>query len=209
MDRVLGVDACKTGWVGIALGEAVDAYYAETIADLVAKAGSVCLVAVDMPIGLPDIGCREADVRAREEIGGMWLSVFMTPTRAAIDAPDYASANERNRDLDGGGISKQAYSLRTKLLEVDRWVRETPHEVVEVHPEVSFAKLNGQPLVARKKTWAGAAHRRRLLAGAGIVLRDDLGEAGKHAAVDDVLDGAAAAWTARRVAKSDRSHVVL
>jgi hypothetical protein len=44
-------------------------------------------------------------------------------------------------------------------------------------------------------------HRRRLLADtAGIVLPDDLGPAGRAAAVDDVLDAAAAAWTARRVA---------
>jgi predicted RNase H-like nuclease len=35
---------------------------------------------------------------------------------------------------------------------------------------------------------------------AGIVLPDDLGSAGRAAAVDDVLDAAAAAWTARRVA---------
>jgi predicted RNase H-like nuclease len=40
--------------------------------------------------------------------------------------------------------------------------------------------------------------RRELLASAGIALSDDLGVAGR-AAVDDVLDAAAAAWSARRV----------
>jgi len=72
--------------------------------------------------------------------------------------------------------------------------------VVEVHPEVSFAQLAGSPLPDGKRTWAGVHHRRRLLAEAGVHLWDDVGEAGRHAAVDDVLDAAAAAWTAVRVA---------
>ena len=75
----------------------------------------------------------------------------------------------------------------------------------EVHPEVSFAALAGAPLPDPKTTWAGATHRRRLLAEAGIELPDDLGPAGSGAAVVDVLDAAAAAWTARRVAHGQAS----
>ena len=65
---------------------------------------------------------------------------------------------------------------------------------------MSFAQLAGSPLPDGKRTWAGVHHRRRLLAEAGVHLWDDVGEAGRHAAVDDVLDAAAAAWTAVRVA---------
>jgi predicted RNase H-like nuclease len=64
---------------------------------------------------------------------------------------------------------------------------------VEVHPQVSFARLAGSPLPEGKRTWAGAQHRRHLLADAGVVLADDVGQAGRHAAVDDVLDAGAAA----------------
>lgn len=71
--------------------------------------------------------------------------------------------------------------------------------MVEVHPEASFAELAGATLHSRKSSWAGIARRRHLLAGAGIGLPDDLGSAGEKAAVDDVLDAAAAAWTAVRV----------
>ena len=71
---------------------------------------------------------------------------------------------------------------------------------MEAHPELSFAALAGAPLASRKSTWAGAAERRSLLERAGIVLPGDLGRAGAQAAVDDVLDAAAVAWTARRVA---------
>ena len=71
--------------------------------------------------------------------------------------------------------------------------------MVEVHPEASFAELAGAALQSRKSCWAGIALRRCLLAGAGISLPDDLGLSGEKAAVDDVLDAAAAAWTAVRV----------
>lgn len=203
-ERVLGVDACKAGWIGIALEEGrTTAHFAPTIGELVRLAeagGGLAVVAVDIPIGLPDNGRRQADVLARLAVGPRWPSVFLTPVRAALEAEDYRFALEISHRLTGQGISRQAFALREKLLQVDHWIRGTPHRVVEVHPEVCFARLSGTPLSSRKSTWAGAAQRRALLAGAGIVLADDLGPAGAMSAVDDVLDAAAAAWTARRVA---------
>jgi predicted RNase H-like nuclease len=71
--------------------------------------------------------------------------------------------------------------------------------VVEAHPELCFAALAGAPLPERKHSWAGAVRRRALLAAAGIEVPDDLGPAGA-VPVDDVLDAAAVAWTAARVA---------
>jgi predicted RNase H-like nuclease len=69
-----------------------------------------------------------------------------------------------------------------------------------VHPELSFQALaGGTPLSHAKKTWRGQHLRRALLADAGIALPDELGEADRIAA-DDVLDAAAAAWSARRIA---------
>jgi len=59
--------------------------------------------------------------------------------------------------------------------------------------------LAGGPLPYPKKTWAGQALRRSLLRDAGVVLGDALGPADR-VPVDDVLDAAVAAWTARRVA---------
>jgi predicted RNase H-like nuclease len=200
---VLGVDACQPGWVGIALSDGViSAHFAAGIGDLVEEAssgGPLAVIAVDIPIGLPDTGRRQADVLARKAVGPLWASVFITPVRPAQEAPDYASAAGISRRLAGEGISRQAYSLQPRILQVDRWVRQAPHRVVEVHPEASFAQLAGTALQSRKSSWAGAALRRRLLTGAGIDLPDDLGRAGEKAAVDDVLDAAAAAWTALRV----------
>ncbi|WP_214321443.1 DUF429 domain-containing protein [Nonomuraea sediminis] len=202
--RVLGIDGCKRGWIGIAVqGKLAHAYFAPRIGELVSAAtqdGELDVVSVDIPIGLPDRGRREADVLARQAAGARWASVFMTPTRAALEAEDYAAAVAINRRLAGEGISRQAFALKEKLLQVDRWIGLTDHKVVEVHPEVCFAELAGAPLPVGKTTWAGAERRRALLEGAGIAVPRDLGTAGAMAGVDDVLDAAAAAWTARRVA---------
>lgn len=203
VERVLGVDACRGGWVGVVIfGSQSDAYFARGIEDLVAaveRDGTLEAVAVDMPIGLPDAGRREADRLARAAVGRLGSSVFVTPTRAAFEASDHASAVVINREHGGAGISIQAFSLKPKLLELEGWVRRTRLRVVEVHPEVSFARLAGEALTVRKSSWAGAQRRRALLASAGIVLEDELGAAGAVARVDDILDAAVAAWSAKRV----------
>ncbi len=203
-ERVLGVDACRAGWVGIALtGDRVDAYQTRTIADLVTTVtadGPLAVIAIDIPIGLPDNSRREADVEARRAVGALASSVFMTPVRGALEFHDHGSASAHNRARAGEGMSIQAFGILPKVREVDVWLPDAPCRVVEVHPEVSFAALAGAPLGVRKHTWAGARRRHRLLTEAGIVL-DDIGDPGTKAAVDDVLDAAVAAWTARRVAQ--------
>jgi predicted RNase H-like nuclease len=202
--RVLGADACRAGWIGIALsGDGVQAYVHAEIAGLVGFAaadGPLAVVGIDMPIGLADAGLRQADLLARKAAGPRWASVFMTPVRAAIAVADFQQACELNRQLAGSGISRQAFNLREKIMQVDSWLAQAPCPVVEVHPELCFAELAGSPLADSKSTWAGAATRRELLTAAGIVLDGDLGLAGRQVGVDDVLDAAAVAWTARRVA---------
>lgn len=208
MNRVVGVDACPKGWVGVALGpdSTVSAYFGTTVAELVAAAdrdGQVEVVGVDIPIGLPDRSPRAADLLAKKVLGARHSSVFMTPVREALTAPDHATAVAVNREATGAGVSVQAYGLRTRILEVEVWARATSHTVLEVHPEVCFATLAGRPLATRKATWAGAEERRELLAAAGIELHGSLGQAGGTARVDDVLDAAATAWTARRYARGE------
>ncbi|MFJ6636179.1 DUF429 domain-containing protein [Streptomyces sp. NPDC091376] len=99
-------------------------------------------------------------------------------------------------------LSRQSWGLAAKLREANDCLADTGGErLFEVHPEVSFWALNDRtPLPHRKKSWSGQMTRRSLLAAAGIVLPDDLGEAGR-AQPDDVLDAAAAAWSAHRIAQ--------
>ena len=64
-----------------------------------------------------------------------------------------------------------------------------------MHPELSFAELAGAPLAETKHSAAGRARRRALLAAAGIALPERV-----RAAEDDLLDAAAVAWSALRIA---------
>jgi predicted RNase H-like nuclease len=202
---VLGADACPVGWVGVVLsGGRVRAVVHAEIGGLVATASGgapLDAIAIDIPIGLADSGPRQADLLARKAAGPRHASVFLTPVRAALAADTYAAALSASRELTGSGISSQAYRLRAKILQVDRWRQETlTSPVVEAHPELSFAAMAGAPLRDSKSTWAGAVRRRQLLADRGIELDGDLGLSGLRVGVDDVLDAAAVAWTARRVA---------
>ena len=163
-------------------------------------------MAIDIPIGLPDDDTRPADIAARKALGKRWQTVFLTPVRRAIEATTYDEANQLAREINDAGISRQAYALQKKILEVDRWIGTAPCAVYEVHPELSFAHLAGEPVTASKKTWAGAHERQRLLEGAGIKLEGDLGIPGLRAGRDDVLDAAVAAWTAQRIAAGDAVH---
>lgn len=198
---VVGIDACPGGWVGIVLDDSTRtaAVFGRTVAELLDTAPPVALITIDIPIGLPDQAHRAADLAARKVIGPRWQSVFLTPVRAALTAPTYIEANAAARQHTGRGVSRQVYALRAKILEVDAWLDRAPAPVFEVHPEVCFATLASATLATRKKSWAGMEERRAMLHSAGIRLASDLGPAGRHANADDVLDAAAAAWTARRL----------
>lgn len=201
---VLGVDACPAGWVGVVLDPSLRAsvFVAADITgllELVREHHDVPVVAVDIPIGLPDSGGRLADAEARRALTGKASSVFSTPVRSAVEAATYAEAREANLAATGGrtSVSAQAYALRDKVLQVDAWVRGRPGAlVIEVHPEVSFARMAGAPVLARKKDADGVRARREALAAHGIVAPAYFRGAGFGE--DDLLDACAVAWTAVR-----------
>lgn len=196
----VGVDACRDGWVAVCLE--ADApprgVFGTTLEEVAAEVPHARGFGVDIPIGLPSDGRRSADVEARALIGPRRNSVFFTPVRPALLAPTHAEATRISRELTGHGLSRQAYALGPKLLECERWRSRVAAPVWEVHPEVSFTVLLGRPPRTSKKTWSGMVERRDALAVAGIRL-EGLGPAGDRAAVDDVLDAAVAAWSARRL----------
>jgi predicted RNase H-like nuclease len=198
---VVGIDAYKGGWVAVALRnqsvQRCDVY--DRFRALLDDHPDAVVVAVDIPIGLPVSGAREADALARRSVGPRRSSVFPTPPRPVLEAASYQDALRVARNLGAAGISKQSFELASKILEVDEIAR-VDDRVAEVHPEVSFRGMAGQPLKHSKKSWNGASQRRLLLAQHDIMLPDRLGEAG-FVPVDDVLDASAAAWTADRIAR--------
>lgn len=202
---VIGVDGCPDGWVAVLLGgPRVDVHHVPTIGDLDAMASAGTIAAIDIPMWFPTAPPRRSEVAARALLGpGRASSIFPTPVRAAIDAPDHATANEVSRRLTGRGVSAQAYALTAKIREVDAWRHGSALDVREVHPETSFAVLLGGPARHAKKTWSGIGERRRALAAVGIDLAPFEGRELGRAAVDDVVDAAVAAWTALRIRRGD------
>jgi predicted RNase H-like nuclease len=198
---VLGVDAYKSGWVALALGNGTVSgcqLYGH-ISELIGDHSAAGIIAVDIPIGLPEKGPRQADVEARRFVGPRRSSVFPTPTRAILEAPTYDEAIVLAQALGGPGVSRQSFALAPKILEVDA-AASTDERIVEVHPEVSFRAMANHPIDFPKKSWNGLLLRRQHLEANGVLLPDDLSEGGL-APADDVLDAAAAAWTANRLAQ--------
>jgi predicted RNase H-like nuclease len=200
---LVGIDGCRSGWIAVVIDHAgqVSAHHLHLIDDVLAVAPGADVIAIDIPIGLPEAGRRQSDLAAREFLGARRNSIFHTPVRAALEAASHAEATAASLRVTGFGLSQQSYALRRKIIEVERWLPSAGCPVFEVHPEVSFAVLLGAPAAASKKTWAGMRQRWRGLTAAGIDLEAlDVGTASVAASVDDMLDAAVVAWTARRIA---------
>lgn len=200
MTSVLGIDAYRGGWVGVELceGAFVGAHVGDALADVVAGVPGAAAVGVDMPLGLVDRGVRDTDAAAQRLLGRRRSSIFVIPPAPCWQAASHAEASALSKELTGKGMSIQAWGLRRKLLEANA-LYDDGAALWEVHPELSFAELGLTADDGSKKTWRGQRARLRVLAAAGIDVPEDLGAAAAVPA-DDVLDAAAVAWSAARIA---------
>jgi predicted RNase H-like nuclease len=182
----VGIDGCKAGWMAVAIGPdgVVGARVFTDFSAVLAAWPDADAFAVDMPIGLPERGRRRADEAAQAFVGPRRSSVFFAPPRGALLVP-YDEALRL-----APGLSRQAYSLGAKILQVEPLAGRDPR-VVEVHPECSFRALAGEPLAHPKTTWAGFRMRVRLL------------EELPDLPILDTVDAAAAAWSSLRVAHGE------
>ncbi len=203
----VGVDGTRGRWVAIAIGGDggfLQAAVCDSLEDVLAAHGGADVFGIDVPLGMPEAGPRAADAAARVALGPRRATIFMTPPRAVLEAPTYAEARACATALTGKSISAQSYALRHNVLEADG-LRAEPR-VFEVHPELAFGAMAGRVLLTGKRSWNGASERRDLLAAEGLELPSALGAAGA-VPVDDVLDAAAAAWSARRIVRGEASRV--
>jgi len=171
-----------------------------TIDDIARAVPDAAVIAIDIPIGLVERGQRRADLEVRALLGRRRSSLFMTPVRAALEAASHAEGTSLSVAAGEPGVSRQAYGLRARIFEVERWLPTAPCRVCEAHPELCFTELRGgAPPSASKKTWHGMIERRAALSAAGITLDDIDPSVGSLVPVDDLLDAAATAWTATRL----------
>jgi len=215
-DWLAGVDGCRSGWAAAFLrpaGDEVRLRVVPRFADVVAAPEAPAIVAVDIPIGLPDrIGAdgRGPERAIRPLLGARQSSVFSVPPRAAIYAADFraACAAALAASQPPRMVSKQLFMIAPKIREVDALLRSDrllKNRVYEVHPELAFWRLNGELALAEPKKVKsrcyepGLALRRSLLTAAGLPESIVMGAAPKGAGADDVIDALACALIARRI----------
>ncbi len=217
MGWIAGVDGCKAGWIAVLLdmsGQEAPFFRVFTRwSDLLAGPPVPALIAVDMPIGLPDRitgSGRGPEQAVRALLGERQSSVFSIPSRGAVHAADYSevcrlalATSEPPRK-----VSKQGFHLFPRIREIDVLLRKAPdwrERIFETHPELAFRTIRGAPLVHPKKIKgvvnpAGMAERRALLLAAGLPVEIVHTKPPRGAAADDALDALAALVVARHIA---------
>lgn len=219
---VAGVDGARTGWVVVLWDRRTGAIRARLVpafAAVLALPEAPATIAVDMPIGLPGEarpGGRACEVAARGRLGARRASIFSPPTRRALEAfragGDYRAVAAAHRAGVAGapGLSLQAFHLLPRIDDLDRALAAHRRsgkggaQVIEAHPELSFAEAaGGRPMAHAKKSAAGRRARAQLLGRLGFP--SPLGLLGPRrpagVAADDLLDACAVCWTARRAAE--------
>jgi predicted RNase H-like nuclease len=209
-----GVDGCPAGWIAAFVrpaGDEVRIAVVPRFADVVVEARGI--VAVDMPIGLPErvgIGGRAAENAVRPLLGQRQSSVFSVPSRAAIAATDYAASCTAALATSDPPrkVSKQLFNIAPKIREIDVVLRADTGlipRVFEVHPELAFWRLNGERALDLPKKVKSRCHepglalRRRLLMAAGLPAAAVEAKPLKGAGPDDLIDALACAAIARRL----------
>lgn len=207
MTLLAGVDGCPGGWLCVThdteLGFRAATIY-PSADELLAAQPRPAVLAVDMPIGLPETGLRSCDSRAKELLGARHMCVFHAPTRRALLAPSRKAAAR----ILGRGVTCFEWELYSKIKNLDHYLKpEDQCSVFEVHPEICFSFLNGnRALPESKKTPEGMRSREELLdkhfPEVRVSVRKSLEKAGftgASYALDDVNDALAALWSARRI----------
>jgi len=221
-----GIDGCPGGWVVVFArpdGEVAPARLVPTFAEIVRAPEGPHIIAIDVPIGLPKFSPakgRLAESAVRSLLGERRSSVFRIPSRRAVYAsvatePADAHARffhacqiARETSEDGKAFAKQGFYILDKVVEVDTYLRQHPHDVArvfETHPEVAFWRMNGErPLSEPKKMknrvcQPGLQLRRNLLRRAGLPDSAIDQRAPIGVAEDDLIDALACVVIARRI----------
>ncbi|MGV3633078.1 MAG: DUF429 domain-containing protein [Pseudorhodoplanes sp.] len=211
-----GVDGCRAGWIVAFVrpgGDETIIRVAKHFADVIAAPENPGIVAVDMPVGLPErtgYGGRAAENAVRPLLGARQSAVFSVPSRAALNETDYreACAVALATSDPPRKISKQLFMIAPRIREVDDCLRgnaTAASRVFEVHPELAFWRLNGESSLAEPKKVKGRPYepgltlRRSLLVAADMPASLVEAAPPKGAGADDLLDALACAAIARRI----------
>ena len=144
----IGVDGCRGGWIAAVLdhGDMQLKRY-KYISSLVEEYPSFDAFLIDMAIGLRNSKEQERpDDEARKELGPKGSSVFPIPSRDAVYADGEEAQKQANIRTLGKSLAKQSIAIIPKIRELDTFLNDHPeykNKILESHPEVDFARLNG------------------------------------------------------------------
>ena len=165
---VAGADGCPPGWAvvlkDVSGRKASEVMVCADMPALLRHPKMPALIAVDMPIGLPEQvgpGGRGPEVELRALLGDRKSSVFSIPARSAVYAESFEAACDASLATSEPPrkISIQAFHLFPKVRELDQLIRADLGLISimrECHPEGAFMVMNGrEPLSEPKKVKSG------------------------------------------------------
>ena len=164
----IGVDGCRGGWITCVLdhGELRLERF-DSLEELVSHYPEFDAFLIDMAIGLRS-GADQVrpDDLARKELGQKSSSIFPIPCRQAVYADSEEEQKQTNFRILGKSLSKQTVHIIPKIRELDECLSHHPeykNRILESHPEVDFARLNGSVVMSRKKEYPGFSDRTAIL----------------------------------------------
>jgi predicted RNase H-like nuclease len=203
---IAGIDGTSRGWVAVICNDNLANPVAQFLPRLADLPRGLSVVAIDIPIGLPELGDRAADRQVRSILGEpRRRSVFPCLIRPALAAQTREEACWITECIDGRRVSKQTFALKGKIYEADQLLQEEKWACQvfrEAHPELSFCRWHLSPMRNSKKSTRGHAERRQLIDAkfgeeAFGALQASL--RGYRVTSDDLADAIACAWTAARI----------
>ena len=164
----IGVDGCRGGWIAAVLdhGEFRLERY-DSISSIVNVYPAFDAFMIDMAIGLRNSAeQKRPDHDAKIELGAKASTVFPIPSREAVYAEGEEAQKEANKRTLGKSLAKQSLAIIPKIRELDEFLNEHSeykNRILESHPEVAFARLNGSVVMSRKKEEPGLSVRGHIL----------------------------------------------
>ena len=164
----IGVDGCRGGWIAAVLDQGelrLERY--DSISSIVNAYPTFDAFMIDMAIGLRNSKeQKRPDHAAKIVLGAKASTVFPIPSREAVYAEGEEAQKEANRNTLGKSLAKQSLAIIPKIRELDEFFDVHPeykNRILESHPEVAFARLNGSVVMSRKKEEPGLSVRRHIL----------------------------------------------
>ena len=164
----IGIDGCKGGWITAAICDGkLNMYKFGSLYEITKELPfDACLI--DMVIGLQG---HEKQVRpegmARKILKGRASTVFPAPCRKAVYGETKEDRLRANVEVLHKKFTSQTDAIIPKIREVDEFLQSNDrykNRLQESHPELCFARLNGEVLSTSKHDAEGVKERSAVIA---------------------------------------------